>query len=161
MAGKKVKNWTEIEARYKLGESPVDIAKDYRDCNSTMIRSRASRGDWMQQRDEMRHTVAEAVAKDYSDDLEKLCKKSISVYLEFMNKLSDNMDMITNPYLFDGEKTNPLFQTAMKEAGSIFRMVYGYVQEKKPVDAEPITVQFEPFMKKVEGQDESIPEQEA
>jgi hypothetical protein len=54
---KRTINWTEIEARYKAGEKPADIAKDYKCCTSAQIRTKASRGGWSQQRETVRDTV--------------------------------------------------------------------------------------------------------
>jgi hypothetical protein len=60
---KRCLNWTEIEARYKAGEKPAHIAKDYRDCTRQKISQKATREGWTQSRQIIRHQIVEAVAE--------------------------------------------------------------------------------------------------
>lgn len=80
---KRALNWTEIEARYKAGEKPVDIAKDYKRCTSTQIRSKAHRDGWKEQKDEIRHTVVNSVA----NSVEEAAKTNMALAIELEREL--------------------------------------------------------------------------
>lgn len=142
-------NWTEIEIRYKAGEQPADIAKDYRDCTRQKISQKACRAGWTQAKEEICNRIASEALQSASDELKELCNVTTRVHLNFMRKLhlpgpdgTTLMDQITNPYLFDGEKVNSLFQTAMNNSTKIMLALYGKDEDvKKAVDT--IVVKFD------------------
>lgn len=80
---KRALNETEIEARYKAGEKPVDIAKDYKCCTSSQIRTMAHRRGWKQQKDEIRHTVIDAVA----NVVQEAAKTNMAIALQLEREL--------------------------------------------------------------------------
>lgn len=75
---KRVLNWTEIEARYKAGERPADIAKDYKCCTSAQIRSKAHRESWHQQRKEIRDEIVSAVVSTVTADVLNARSRALS-----------------------------------------------------------------------------------
>ncbi len=116
---KKALNWTEIEVRYKTGERPVDIAKDYRDCTSKKIRDKAFSGGWARHKTTITDSmVADAIAS-YKDELAGLASDNIRILRKIMRTLEKQVDSMENVYLFDGERVNGLFQTALNNATKI------------------------------------------
>ncbi len=101
-----------IKKRYLLGEKPASIAKDYEGLTAAQVTDLAKIHGWKAEKDAIINSVADAVAKD----LRELTQITIDVHTRFMKKLMAQMDMIENPYLLDGERTNSLFQTAMNNA---------------------------------------------
>ncbi len=169
MAGAKRNfNEAEIKARYLAGEPPSVIAKYYKDCNAQKISSMACRRNWVQEKEETVKALAVEVLNDSRSVLKQLCNKTAKVHLEFIERFmepdEDGQTMLdkiaAQPFLLDGERHNPLFQTAMNNATKIFLAVYDKLDDGEKKEIEAITVQFEPFMKRSEG-DESIPGQEA
>lgn len=138
---KKTINWTEIEVRYKSGEKPVDIAKDYRDCTRQKISQKATRDGWTQSKEILCNQIASEALEALSDELKELCNVTTRVHLKFMQQLETQMESITNPYLTDGERTNSLFQTAMNNATKVMLALYGKDDDVKKA-AGNILVEF-------------------
>lgn len=134
-------NWTEIEARYKSGEKPVHIAKDYKDCTASKISLKATRSGWVKEKEQLCNSIASEAIEATHTELKELCNITTRLHLKFMKKLEENMHEITNPYLLDGERVNSLYQTAMNNATKIMLALYGKDDDvKKSVDR--ITVEF-------------------
>lgn len=134
MAKKKAPNWEEIKTRYVVGwEKPADIAKDYNVIAQT-ISNRASKEKWNEERLETGKEIREI----QKEKLKELTELNLDVHIQFLKKLksSSMMDMISNPFLFDGERTNSLFQTAMNNAT---RIALGQMkaQEEEATEEEP------------------------
>lgn len=118
MAKKKKLNWVAIKKRYLLGERPRVIAEDY-DLTAKQISDKASYDGWVRKKTE----VFEKIVDEIEDDLQALCNVTLRVHRRFMENLEGQIKDITNPYLFDGEKTNSLFQTAMNNATKLTQAV--------------------------------------
>lgn len=71
-------NWTEIEARYKAGEPPSTIAKDYKDCSREKISQKATRAGWTQAKEEIRNQVVEAIADTVAMDTLKARQRALN-----------------------------------------------------------------------------------
>jgi hypothetical protein len=131
MGGKRQKrppNWFAIQKRYLANEPPSEIEKDY-EVTAKAIRNKAYREDWKEQRE----TIKDSIVTDVADELKALCRITIRVHRRFMEKLDGMDDEITNPYLFDGEKTNSLFQTAMNNA---VKLVQSALKDSDPAEPE-------------------------
>lgn len=129
MAYKKV-NWPAIKKRYLLGEKPKDIGPEF-GLTAKQISDKAKRDDWKRKKDE----ISEKVENSVQNDLKELVDITIAVHREFMQKLRGQMQDISNPYLFDGERTNSLFQTAMNNATKLTMATFK--GEDQSVDEEP------------------------
>lgn len=119
---KKKLNWTEIEARYISGEPPRVIAEDYQKCTAKQIGIKASKSGWVIKKNKMAKKHVKSILDSQQEEIDRFCENTLSVCSQFMEKLASKemMDMINNPYLFDGERTNSLFQTAMKESVRVY-----------------------------------------
>lgn len=117
---KRAINWTEIEARYRCGEPPREIAKDYKDCTAAKISYKASVNNWTKEKTNKSNEKVDSLVSSFYErvrtKLDALTERNIDVSCKFMEKLEDQMDAITNPFLTDGERNNSLFQTAMNNA---------------------------------------------
>lgn len=117
---KRAINWTEIEARYRCGEPPREIAKDYKDMTPAKISYKASTNGWSKDKTNKTNEKVESLISSFYErvrsKLDRLTEKNIDVSVQFMDKLEEQMDAITNPFLTDGERNNNLFQTAMNNA---------------------------------------------
>lgn len=135
---KKARNDTEIEARYKSGEAPRVIAADYKNVTGSIISQMAKRKGWKKEKDTLRQEVVETVMESVRNDLKALCEINERVHKQFMEKLESNLADITNPFLFDGERHNPLFQTAMNNATKIMlaQMKFNQEEEARVREAE-------------------------
>jgi hypothetical protein len=109
-------NWVEVKKRYLQGEKPKDIAVDYEGLTSDKISQKAKRDVWKPEKDNLSQKVGEVV----QNELKEFCDITLAVHKEFMMNLQGQLQTITNPYLFDGERTNSLFQTAMNNATKIY-----------------------------------------
>lgn len=128
---KRNKNWTEIEVRYKSGERPVDIAKDFRDCSAKQISLKASRSGWVREKEALCNSIASEALEATHNELKELCNLNARIHFKFLKQLEENMHLITNPYLLDGERVNSLFQTAMNNATKIMLALYGQDEETR------------------------------
>lgn len=121
---KRAINWVEIQARYECGEPNREIVKDFKNLTSAKISDKAYRDKWvrggpLEKTEKNREKVDSLVSSFYDrvrTKLDKLTEKNIDVSCQFMDKLEEQMDVITNPFLTDGERNNSLFQTAMNNA---------------------------------------------
>lgn len=104
-------DWNKIQARYLAHEPPVDILKDY-DVTAKQISNKAYQEGWTEKRQQIKEKISELVENDLKD----LCDITIRVHANFMRKLEGMMGDVTNPYLFDGERVNGLFQSAMNNS---------------------------------------------
>ena len=138
---KRNKNWPEIEVRYKSGERPVDIAKDYRDCSAKQISLKASRAGWVKEKEALCNSIALEALEATHNELKELCNLNARIHFKFLKQLEENMALITNPYLLDGERVNSLFQTAMNNATKIMLALYGKDDDVKKA-ADRIFVEF-------------------
>lgn len=111
MAKKKAVNWVAIKKRYLTGEPPKDIAKDY-GLTAKQVSEKAYSEGWTRKKAE----ISENIANHVENDLKELSELTFAVHKEFMRNLKGQIKDITNPYLFDGERTNSLFQTAMNNS---------------------------------------------
>lgn len=123
---KKARNETEIEARYKAGESPREIAKDYRNTTGDNISKMAYRNGWKREKDKIREEHVGSAIETQKSTLEELCSLTEQIHFEFIGKLKAKrddgttmMDDIQNPFLFEGERVNSLFQTVLNNATKI------------------------------------------
>lgn len=117
MAKKKLPppNWEEIKTRYIVnGEKPGDIAKDY-NVTAKTISNEASENKWREERRNLGKELREITKSELKD----LCTSTVRVHAKFMAQLEGQIEDIQNPYLFDGERTNSLFQTAMNNSVKI------------------------------------------
>lgn len=104
-------DWVAIQSRYLSGELVTNLAKEY-GISEKSISNKAYRNAWRKTKEQIKENVAAHVEAD----LKALCNVTIRVHTAFMLKLETLLPEITNPYLFDGERTNSLFQTAMNNA---------------------------------------------
>lgn len=111
MAKKKAVNWVAIKKRYLQGERPKEIAEDY-GLDPKAVTNKAYKESWGRQKEIIKENVSESI----QNDLKELSDLTFAVHKEFMRNLQGQMNTITNPYLFDGERTNSLFQTAMNNS---------------------------------------------
>lgn len=132
MARKKAVNWAVIKKRYLSGESPKSIAEDY-GIEPKAITNKAYREEWGRQREIIQDNIIASVENDLKD----LVSVTIAVHREFMHNLKGQAKEITNPYLFDGERTNSLFQTAMNNAVKLTQAVLKSQQDNSESDDEP------------------------
>lgn len=146
---KRVENWTEIEARYKSGETPADIAREYRNCTAAKISQRAHRRGWKQEREQICNKIASDVLAATASELKELCNLTTRVHLRFMQEFfTADQDGETlfdkvakQPFLLNGERHNPLFQTAMNNATKIMLTLYGRDEDSQKA-ANRIMVHF-------------------
>ncbi len=100
-----------IKRRYLSGEKPSTIGPDF-GLTSRQVSDMARNGGWTKTKTK----IASKIEAHVVDEFQRLADLTISVHIEFMQKLKGQMEEITNPYLFDGEKTNSIYQSAMNNA---------------------------------------------
>jgi len=154
-------NWVDIKARYLKGEKPKDIAPDF-GLTAKQISEKANYEGWVQKKARISEKVEEKTENailSLKDLAFKLAEANLRVHLAFVDKLAeaDMMATIQNPYLFDGERVNSLFQTAMNNATKLTQGVLsGNDEHTQDVDMpEPDSVNAESAMaaiKKVTGE---------
>lgn len=144
MPKKKLLNWTDIQVLYESGTPNRIICQQY-DVNTKQISNRANREGWRRSKIEKKQEILETAHETQLNTLAELCSLTDRVHLDFMRKFyqkAENdqtiLDQITNPYLFDGEKVNTLFNTAMNNATKIrmaqFKQVEAPNEEPPPPD---------------------------
>ena len=136
-ARKKTANWAAIEYLYLQGTTPSEIADVY-DVTSKQVRDRAYRSGWRK----TKATISDKIASDVAEESAALVKLTIRVHTRFMQKLDDQIDDITNPFLTDGERTNSLFQTAMNNAVKITLNALKDQDDEKDGEAQDVEVVF-------------------
>lgn len=129
-------NWPAIKTRYLNGELPSRIASDY-DLTAKQISDKAFQQGWTRKKSE----IIEKVETNVENDLQALSAVTLRVHAKFMHKLESQLPYITNPYLFDGEKPNSLYQTAMNNSVKLMQSYLAAKQEaEKPSLPEPQNV---------------------
>lgn len=126
--------WLEIKARYMRGEFPRDIAPDY-GITRRQISDKAHNEGWVAHKNRIR----DAITEHAENDLKELSDLTFAVHKDFMRTLKGQMKDITNPYLFDGERTNSLFQTAMNNS---VKLIIAAMKSKDDDTAEEETPGF-------------------
>lgn len=112
MVKKKPPNWADIKTRYVVhGHTPDAISKVY-DVAPKTISNRASLEKWKEEAGVFGNNLLESS----KSELKALCAVTLRVHRKFMENLEPQIADIQNPYLFDGERTNSLFQTAMNNS---------------------------------------------
>lgn len=146
MPKKKAPNWGEIRLRFTRWEKPIDIAKDY-NTTANAISKRACLEGWRKEREEIARNVSGIV----ENDLKTLCDTTLAVHIEFMQNLQGQVKDITNPYLFDGERTNSLFQTAMNNSVKVMLAAMKAYDDAKEQEepASPEELGSEDFMENI------------
>lgn len=105
-------DWGEIERRYVvLNEKPADIAKDY-DMPIDRLYQAVTRRGWVQKKQKNNQTLRDELA----ERMRRLSTLTFDVLIQFSEKMQTQMHHIENPYLFDGERVNSLYQTGMNNA---------------------------------------------
>ena len=137
MPRKKPVDWLKIKARYYKGEKPKEIAPDF-GVTPKQISDRATREGWTRKRSQMNEKIDEKIQSLVEDDLAELCQITVEVHKEFMRNLKGQMADITNPYLFDGERTNSLFQTAMNNSVKVFLAAIKAQEDKQQAEGPQI-----------------------
>lgn len=132
MGRKKAVNWVEIKKRYLMGEQPMKIAEDY-NVSKKAIQNKAFKEGWTKERD----AIKEEVASQVKSDLQELCDVTLRVHTKFMQRLETQMHYIENPYLFDGERPNSLFQTAMNNSVKVMLAAMKAEQEPEELEESP------------------------
>lgn len=140
MAKKKPVNWTVIKTRYLQGEKPKDIAVDY-GLTSKQVRDKAYLEDWLRQKESINDKIAIVV----EDDLRTLCDVTLRVHTKFMQNLEGQIGEIQNPYLFDGERTNSLFQTAMNNSVKLMLAALKAKEDSEGGEDFPATEDVDPL----------------
>lgn len=140
MPRKKPPNWEDIKTRRTIsGESWDDIQKVY-DVPLSTLKNRASREKWKYEAIQIGTEIRESIKQD----LKELCRENIQLHLDFLKKLREAdadgktmLDFIQNPFLFDGERVNSLFQTAMNNATKLTQSVIKVEAEEEGEDVTP------------------------
>jgi hypothetical protein len=99
------------------------------------VTNKAFKESWGRQKETIKANVSESI----QNDLKELSDLTFAVHKEFMRNLQGQMNTITNPYLFDGERTNSLFQTAMNNS---VKLILAAMKTKEDEDSEEITPGF-------------------
>jgi len=134
MATKKKKvNWPAIKKRYLNDELPSKIAPDYEGLTANAISQKACYEGWR----EIKKQIFQKVEDDIYKELKKLSNITIRVHTKFMQKLEGQMKDIQNPYLFDGERVNGLFQTAMNNSVKLTQSSMKADEENPEEEATP------------------------
>lgn len=129
-------NWPAIKTRYLNGELPSRIASDY-GLTAKQVSDKAHQQGWTRKKSEIIGNVESFV----ENDLKALCDVTLRVHTRFMTKLEGQLDEISNPYLFDGERPNSLYQTAMNNSVKLMQSYLAAKQEaEKPSLPEPQSV---------------------
>lgn len=136
-ARKKKKNWAAIKTLYLTGSTPLEIEAVY-DVTSKQVRDKAYRDGW----GDKKTTICDKIVNDVQEDLRSLCNVTIRVHTDFMLKLQSQMDQITNPYLFDGERTNSIYQTAMNNSVKLTLNALKEQETEADVGASSIEITF-------------------
>jgi hypothetical protein len=108
-------------------EELAELYEGTRGCSLDNLKKRSRKENWADRRhqiatqtalkaDEILITKKAVGLASLQEKMFKLQDATIDVHLEFMQNLKGQIKDIQNPYLFDGERTNSLFQTAMNNA---------------------------------------------
>lgn len=136
-ARKKKKNWAAIKTLYLTGSTPLEIESLY-EVTSKQVRDKAYRDGW----GDKKTTICDKIVNDVQEDLRSLCNVTIRVHTAFMLKLESQMDQLTNPYLFDGERTNSIYQTAMNNAVKLTNNALKEKEAETEGDSSSIEITF-------------------
>jgi hypothetical protein len=108
-------------------EELAELYAGQKSCSLSTLTRRCGKEKWPLQR-EQNESVVNArtdaiITRERASEsaaiiskLEQLKDVTLEVHLEFMNNLKGQIKDIQNPFLFDGERTNSLFQTAMNNS---------------------------------------------
>lgn len=131
MGKKKPPNWADIKTRRVVNGESWDAITAIYDVPLSTLQSRASREGWRKETQEFAKNLRESV----EDELKALCSVTMRVHRKFMENLEPQIADIQNPYLFDGERTNSLFQTAMNNSVKLMLAALK-TEEEKPEDEQ-------------------------
>jgi len=120
------------------------LYKGRKGCSLQNLKIRSTREGWVQEikdtTQEVREKAREIIIQNkvqglasIQEKLSRLQDLTLDVHLEFMKNLKSQVKDIQNPYLFDGERTNSIFQTAMNNAAKISMAL---IKEQKDASTE-------------------------
>jgi len=128
-------------------EELAKLYKGQKGCSFDNLRKRSAKEKWVERRHKNGTETAQKTDKILTDSrasetaasfskLEQLKEVTIDVHLEFMQNLKGQIKTIQNPYLFDGERTNSLFQTAMNNSVKVLMAVMK-AEDERPETPDP------------------------
>ena len=131
MGKKKPPNWADIKTRRVVNGESWDAIRAVYDVPLSTLKSKASREGWRNDAQQ----VATELRESAKSQLKELCDVTLRVHLKFMKGLEPQIADIQNPYLFDGERTNSLYQTAMNNSVKLMLAALK-AEEEKPEDEQ-------------------------